>query len=175
VAAQRGDRAAAERVLCEALVPGGGRTPGGGGLGFLLLGCALGSARERRLPAGLAAQLGLLGLRIAAPPPADVIVDTDNSVLTSRHGAVKGRPVLCALLACLIDGNGRLIPAETLYCTVWGANEYHPLRHRNTLYVTMNRLRQALAELCPGHDGEFIETRPAGWRVADGFVARKTM
>ena len=141
---------------------------------MLLLGCALGSARDQELPAGLRAQLEQIGLRDAPDTSAEFVVDLEHATIASRHGVVKGRPTACALLACLIDGAGRPVPAEELYCTVWGGNEYHPLRNRNTVYVAMNRLRRVLADLCPGHRGDLIETLPAGWRFGRGVSARKT-
>jgi DNA-binding winged helix-turn-helix (wHTH) protein len=87
---------------------------------------------------------------------------------------VKGRPIACALLACLIDARGQAVPADVFYRTVWRAGEYHPLRHRNMLYVAIKRLRQILAELCPGHGGELIETVPSGWRLVTGVAERQT-
>jgi DNA-binding winged helix-turn-helix (wHTH) protein len=47
------------------------------------------------------------------------------------------------------------------------------MRHRNTLYVALKRLRTILANLCGNHRGELIETVPGGWRLVAGVVARK--
>jgi DNA-binding winged helix-turn-helix (wHTH) protein len=169
---RRGDRSQAERLLTEALASGAARP---GGIALLLC-SALGSGRDHQLPAGLAAQLVLLGLRRqAAPPEADVVVDPRKVTISSRHTVVKGRPIACALLACLVDGQGQPVPADVLYCTVWGVAEYHALRHRNTLYVALNRLRQTLSELCTDREGDLIETLPAGWRLAEGLVARNAV
>lgn len=169
---RRGDRSQADRLVGDALASSRAGRP----IGLeLVLGSALGSGRDHELPAGLAAELTLLGLRGTPAPEADVIVDLAHVTIRSRHAVVKGRPVACALLACLIDGGGQAVPAEILYRKVWGAPEYHPLRHRNTLYVALNRLRQTMAELCADHDGELIETLPAGWRIGEGLVARKTL
>ena len=49
---------------------------------------------------------------------------------------------------------------------VWHGAEYHPLRHRNTVYVAMSRLRRTLAELVP--EREIVERVPNGWRLAPG-------
>jgi hypothetical protein len=53
-------------------------------------------------------------------------------------------------------------------------SEYHPLRHRNRLYVALKRLRTTLVELCGDDRGELIETKSGGWRLGAGLVARKT-
>lgn len=140
----------------------------------LLLASALGSRRDRELPAGLAAQLALLGLSSAPAPAPEVVVDVTGATIATRDAVVKGRPIACALLACLADAQGQVVPAEALYREAWGASEYHPLRHRNTLYVAINRLRGVLATLCPDRHGELIETLPGGWRLVAGVVARKT-
>jgi DNA-binding response OmpR family regulator len=163
------ERGAAERLLGEELAHGAGRA---GDLD-LLLGSALGSRRDHELPPGLAAQLALLGFAHAALAEPEVIVDLPNATMATHRAVVKKRPIACALLACLADAEGQVVPAEVLYRTVWGATEYHPLRHRNTLYVAMKRLRQILAELCTRHHDELIETLPGGWRLVRGLVARQ--
>src|SRR5262249_25474524 len=76
-----------------------------------------------------------------------------------------GRPLLCALLAHLTPDEGQ--SAEHLFYEVWGGREYHPLRHRNTIYVAITRLRRALQDLLPGR--EVIETMPRGWRLTSGI------
>ena len=169
VLARTGDRAAAEQLLDNALTHGAGRPAGLD----LMLGCALGSRRDHELPAGLAAQLAMLGFSPAPPSRAELIVDLASATITARHAVVRGRPIACAMLACLIDARGKAVPADVLYRTVWRTGEYHPLRHRNTLYVAIKRLRQVLAELCPDHRGELIETVPAGWRLVTGVAARQ--
>jgi DNA-binding winged helix-turn-helix (wHTH) protein len=164
------ERATAERLLREALAHPAIRLAGL----ELVLGSALGSRRTHQLPAGIAAQLARLGLHHAVRREAEITIDPTSASIATRHAAVKGRPVACALLACLADHEGKLVPAEVLYCTAWGAREYHPLRHRNRLYVALKRLRQALDEICGAGGGELIETLPGGWRLAAGVVARKT-
>ncbi|UQA56720.1 ATP-binding protein [Polyangium aurulentum] len=97
----------------------------------------------------------------------DLVVDLQRNVIRSpgREQQVTGRPLLCALLAHLLPDDG-VYSAERLFYEVWGGREYHPLRHRNTIYVAITRLRRALAELLPGR--EVVETTPLGWRlVAD--------
>jgi ATP/maltotriose-dependent transcriptional regulator MalT/DNA-binding winged helix-turn-helix (wHTH) protein len=164
------ERAAAEQLLAEALA-----TPVVRRSGLeLLLGSALGSQRDHELPAGLVAQLALLGFRQVPGPEPEVIVDVAAATIATRRAVIKGRPVACALLACLADAQGQIVSPEVLYRTTWGASEYHPLRHRNTLYVAVKRLRDVLAELRGDRYGELIETLPGGWRLVAGVVARKT-
>lgn len=100
----------------------------------------------------------------------ELVVDVGSAVITmkSRSKTIKGRPTACALLAKLIVAGGD-IDAETLYCDVWESQEYHPLKHRNTLYVTINRVRRSLKKVFD--DRPIIETVPGGWRIADDVDA----
>ncbi|MDC3982188.1 AAA family ATPase [Polyangium jinanense] len=136
-------------------------------------------------PPGIAALLRALGLLppaevVAAPhsPAApeganralghhDLVVDLRRTVIRApgREDQVTGRPILCALLAHLAPNDG-VYSAERLFYEVWGGREYHPLRHRNTIYVAITRLRRALQELLPGR--EVVETTPQGWRLSAG-------
>jgi DNA-binding winged helix-turn-helix (wHTH) protein len=104
-----------------------------------------------------------------------VVVEPARASLTARgpDGAPRvdrGRPLLCELLAVLVDAQGQVVSPEALFLQVWGGPEYHPLRHRNTLYVGLKRLRQALRDLF-GDDREIVETAAGGWRLADGVDA----
>src|SRR5262249_54797747 len=100
----------------------------------------------------------------------ELVVDLARGAIIARGGqALHGRPVACALLARLIDAQPEPVSAETLFLDVWHGREYHPLRHRNTVYVGMSRLRRSLAELLPGR--EVIETAPGGWRLSDDLDA----
>jgi hypothetical protein len=82
----------------------------------------------------------------------------------------RGRPLACELLATLVEATGVVLSAEQLFLAVWGGREYHPLRHRNTVYVAVKRLRQTLKALV-GDDRDVIETAAGGWRLADGIDA----
>src|SRR5437016_5047732 len=101
----------------------------------------------------------------------DLVVDLDTSILTTCHAArkIRGRPIVCGVLASLIFARGRPVTPEALYRQVWGGGEYHPLRHRNALYVAVNRARGALRELL-GRPAA-IETLPSGWRLAPDLDA----
>ncbi|HUQ06011.1 MAG TPA: winged helix-turn-helix domain-containing protein [Kofleriaceae bacterium] len=100
-----------------------------------------------------------------------LVVEPVRAVITC-HAATesrvdRGRPLACELLAALVDADGAVVSAEQLFVGVWGGREYHPLRHRNTVYVAVKRLRQTLKALLQD-EREVIETAAGGWRVADG-------
>jgi DNA-binding winged helix-turn-helix (wHTH) protein/tetratricopeptide (TPR) repeat protein len=153
---------------------------------------ALQSAAGEQVPPGLRNLLARLGLQPSsryqivdrdgarAASDADVererqrcelVVEVDRGLISGQRGqiSVKGRPVTCKLLAALVESQPHVVSAESLYVRVWGGAEYHPLRHRNMLYVALNRLRRTLREMFP--ERELIETVPDGWRLADGLSA----
>jgi tetratricopeptide (TPR) repeat protein len=104
-----------------------------------------------------------------------LVVEPARAAITATLGANdirvdRGRPLACELLAALVEAQGAVVPAETLFLGVWGGREYHPLRHRNTLYVAIKRLRTTLRDLL-GEDREIVETAAGGWRLADGIDA----
>lgn len=101
----------------------------------------------------------------------DIWVDAESGLMVVDAGGhvIKGRPITARLMAALVEAEGGVVAAETLYKQVWEAPEYHPLRHRNTLYVAINRLRKTLRELLPGR--EAVETGASGWRLADDIDA----
>ncbi|MBL9013401.1 MAG: AAA family ATPase [Myxococcales bacterium] len=101
----------------------------------------------------------------------ELFVDELRDVIVARRGDVeiRGRPMLCALLSVLVQAGGAAVTPDALYTRVWGVAEYHPLQHRNALYVAINRLRSSLREVFPERD--VIERAAAGWRLADGVDA----
>ena len=103
-----------------------------------------------------------------------LVVEPVRAVITCNAGGEvrvdRGRPLACELFAALIEAEGGVVSAEQLFLGVWGGREYHPLRHRNTVYVAVKRLRQTLKALLAS-DREVIETAAGGWRVADGVDA----
>lgn len=99
----------------------------------------------------------------------DLFVDAVRCVIVAGERTEAGKPTSARILARLIAAQGQCVPADALYREVWGAAEYHPLRHRNTLYVAINRLRKLLHRMLEGR--EVIETTPAGWRIADDVDA----
>ncbi len=101
----------------------------------------------------------------------ELLVDELDGTIVARRGEVEipGRALQCALLSVLIRARGAPVEPGALYTQVWGASEYHPLQHRNTLYVAINRLRKSLQEALPGR--EIVERAGGGWRIADGIDA----
>ncbi len=130
------------------------------------------------------AALGLIAgprLRVIGRAGARVIGDAEVDALRAAHAIVveparalivlggksdRGRALLCELLAALVEAGGAVVSPEALFLAVWGGVDYHPLRHRNTLYVALKRLRAALREL-RGDEVEIVETAAGGWRLAD--------
>jgi len=104
----------------------------------------------------------------------DVLVDLASGNILGRSGRiVEGRGVAASILVTLAE---RLEPvsAERLYQVVWGGHDYHPLRHRNTLYIALNRTRKLLEEL--GESREVIRREGSGWIIApeiDLAIARR--
>ncbi|MBE7450385.1 MAG: AAA family ATPase [Kofleriaceae bacterium] len=103
----------------------------------------------------------------------ELFVDAHDEVIVARAGAVelRGKPMLCTLLAALVAARGETVPPDALYTQVWGVAEYHPLQHRNALYVAINRLRACLREALPERDRDVIERVGGGWRLADDVDA----
>ncbi|MCB9624352.1 MAG: AAA family ATPase [Sandaracinus sp.] len=101
----------------------------------------------------------------------ELLVDELEGRIVARRGEVEipGRALQCALLSALVRARGAPVDAGTLYTQVWQVAEYHPLQHRNTLYVAINRLRKSLQEALPGR--EVVERSGGGWRIADDVDA----
>jgi len=104
----------------------------------------------------------------------DVLVDVSSGTLIGRSGLrVKGRDTAASILARLADSPEPL-SAEQLYHLVWGGREYHPLRHRNTLYIALNRTRKLLREI--GEERDVIHHDALGWSISteiDVAIARR--
>ena len=105
----------------------------------------------------------------------DVLVDVSTSTLLGRSGKrIEGQGMAAMILAALAEADVALT-AERLYAAVWGGHEYHPLRHRNTLYVALNRTRKLLQEL--GETRSVVIRAGSGWMLSseiDLVVARST-
>ncbi len=105
----------------------------------------------------------------------DLLIDLSTGSIIEKSGrAIEGRGVASAILVALAESPDPVNP-ERLYQIVWGGTDYHPLRHRNTLYIALNRTRKLLDELVG--DREIIIRRdPTGWAIApdvDIAVARR--
>ncbi|MCU1281919.1 MAG: transcriptional regulator, family, partial [bacterium] len=80
-----------------------------------------------------------------ALPPADAIADVDEGTLTAGRREQPLAPQLLLLLESIAEAGSDGITPEALYLAVWhGSDDYHALRHRNAVYVAVNRLRAAL-------------------------------
>ena len=100
----------------------------------------------------------------------ELMVEPARAMITVRGGeSESGRPLTCELLARLIEAQGQVVAADALFRDVWGGRDYHPLRHRNTVYVAVRRLRQTLRKLLG--ERHVIETAAGGWRMADDIDA----
>ena len=104
----------------------------------------------------------------------DLLVDLTTGAIHGREGrVVEGRGVAASILVTLIESL-EPVTAERLYQVVWGGNDYHPLRHRNTLYIALNRTRKLMEEL--GETREVIRRENTGWSISpdiDLAVARR--
>jgi hypothetical protein len=78
-------------------------------------------------------------------PPADAVADVDEGTLTAGGREQPLAPQLMLLLEAIAAAGGDGVTPEELHHAVWRTrDEYHPLRHRNAVYVAVNRLRGAL-------------------------------
>ena len=104
----------------------------------------------------------------------DILVDLASGMIYAKSGkSMEGRGVASLILATLNESR-EPVTAERLYQVVWGGLDYHPLRHRNTLYIALNRTRRLLEDL--GEVREVIRRDGEGWRIAseiDLVVARR--
>lgn len=153
------------RLLRAAVEDGdGGET--GPGLVTLLTALGLRSTRPYTIIDRRGRRDGDERERDRAMQASELIIDIDRGSIARRGGeaGISGRPLMASLLAALVATQAECASAEQLFYDVWGGREYHPLQHRNTIYVAITRLRQALRELLPGRD--IIETTASGWRLA---------
>jgi hypothetical protein len=86
----------------------------------------------------------LLAAREAPPEPFALVVDVDEGLAWSRGARVELPRQRLGLLVALAEAGEAGASIEDLYDKVWGGPPYHPLRHRNTVYVALTRLRASL-------------------------------
>jgi len=79
------------------------------------------------------------------PTDARLVVDVDRKALRAGARVLPLTAQRLALLEFLCTVGGATL--EAIYLGVLGGREYHPLRHRSTVYVAINRLRAALDPL----------------------------
>jgi hypothetical protein len=76
-------------------------------------------------------------------------------------------PQLLLLLEAIAEAGSDGITAEALYLAVWqDSDAYHPLRHRNAIYVAVNRLRAALE---PVAGKEVVRSTATHYAIAPGL------
>lgn len=92
----------------------------------------------------------------------DLSVNLDSSTVATRREERRCGPITVAILSKLIKARGEIVDPESLFHAAWNLPLYHPLRHRNALYVAISRLRRLLRDLL---DRDVIETQPTGWRL----------
>jgi AAA domain-containing protein len=104
-----------------------------------------------------------------APTPvaADVIVDLDGFVVVGREQESWAAQRL-ELLALLAESRDAGVSLEEMYLTLWGGREYHPLHHRNMVYVALQRTRKALEALIG--EEPLARVGDGRYRIADGLV-----
>jgi len=99
-------------------------------------------------------------------PPADAVLDVDEHALVAAGREQPLAPQLALLLEAIAEGGDEGVTAETLYHAVWRGEDYHALRHRNAVYVAVNRLRAAL-EPIGGH--EALRSTATHYALAPGL------
>jgi len=105
----------------------------------------LGLARDASSVVGLRGSVWLLGAD--EPLPAcDLVVHPETGEVSRGLERLTLSGQAIELLLQLSDGSAQK-SVEELYLTVWRASSYHPLRHRNTVYVAINRLRGGVERL----------------------------
>jgi thioredoxin-like negative regulator of GroEL/DNA-binding winged helix-turn-helix (wHTH) protein len=125
----------------------------------------LGLARPAARRLALDGRTWLLAADDALPPGAFLTEDIDAGELRGAGDLrVPLPPQKLQLLDALVRAGAAGISLEQLYRGVWGAAEYHPLRHRNTVYVALARLRESLGRVAPAE--AVVEVGEGRYRLA---------
>ncbi|HXU69263.1 MAG TPA: helix-turn-helix domain-containing protein [Polyangia bacterium] len=98
-------------------------------------------------------------------PEADLVAVVDEGVVRARGREWPLAPQLVLALEAVAEAGNDGLTLEQLYSTVWDGGEYHALRHRNAVYVALNRLRAALK---PMLGADVIQSRAAEYAIAPG-------
>jgi DNA-binding response OmpR family regulator len=112
--------------------------------------------------AELVARIKALARRPGAPPPTgltygDLSMDPDRRIVTRAGRRLELTPKEFAVLECLLQADGRPVPAEELLQRVW---DYGTNPFTTTVKATVNRLRTKLG------DPQVIQTvRESGYRI----------
>jgi DNA-binding winged helix-turn-helix (wHTH) protein len=118
-------------------------------------------------PARFVAQEGqrrwLLDAGEEPPVRFDLTIALDSARVRSDHGELPLPPQRMQILEQLIHAGGAGMSLEDLHLRVWRGTEYHPLRHRNAVYVALTRLRESLGAVL-ARDA-FVEGPDGRYRV----------
>jgi DNA-binding winged helix-turn-helix (wHTH) protein len=110
----------------------------------------LGLDRGASLVAEAADRRWLLAHGEPLPSPFDLTIALDRGSVISGRGAIAMSKQRLQLLEHLARAGAAGASMEEMHRSVWGFSAYHPLRHRNTIYVAITRLRESLRRLLDG-------------------------
>jgi DNA-binding winged helix-turn-helix (wHTH) protein len=101
-----------------------------------------------------------------APGRFDLTMVVDSGRVRSEHAELTLPPQRLQILEQLACAGAAGMSLEDLHLKVWGGTEYHPLRHRNAVYVALTRLRESLGALL-ARDA-FVEGSDGRYRITPG-------
>jgi hypothetical protein len=96
----------------------------------------------------------------------DLTMALDSGRVRSDQAELSLPPQRLQLLEQLACSGATGLNLEDLHLKVWGGREYHPLRHRNAVYVALTRLRESLSAVL-ARDA-FLEGPDGRYRIAPG-------
>ena len=97
----------------------------------------------------------------------DLMMALDSGRVRSGQAELPLPPQRLQILEQLACSGATGISLEDLHLRVWGGTEYHPLRHRNAVYVALTRLRESLGAVL-ARDA-FVEGPDGRYRIAPGM------
>jgi len=96
----------------------------------------------------------------------DLTMVVDSGRVRSDHAELPLPPQRVQILEQLACTGATGMSLEDLHLKVWGGTEYHPLRHRNAVYVALTRLRESLGAVL-ARDA-FVEGPDGRYRISPG-------
>jgi len=96
----------------------------------------------------------------------DLTMVVDSGRVRSDHAELPLPPQRLQILEQLACTGATGMSLEDLHLKVWGGTEYHPLRHRNAVYVALTRLRESLGAVL-ARDA-FVEGPDGRYRISPG-------
>jgi DNA-binding winged helix-turn-helix (wHTH) protein len=97
------------------------------------------------------------------PERFELTISVDRGSVLSARGGVRVPRQRLLLLEHIARAGQEGASMEQMVRTVWGYPRYHPLRHRNTIYVAITRLRQSLRRLID--DDVLVEIAEGRYRL----------